>query len=102
MAVGHLLCRPHSRALTTLLADLESYALDQCEVFVGTAGTVVERANAGGFRFYAHQFYNGDGKNQERYVAGPVGTDAADAAALNLRARIAEQHYGDGLSPGRT
>ncbi|MCK7494443.1 MAG: hypothetical protein MZW92_27125 [Comamonadaceae bacterium] len=46
----------HRRALTVLYADLESYALNQHEVFVGTAGSVIERKNAAGFRFYAHQF----------------------------------------------
>jgi hypothetical protein len=80
----------HSRALTTLHADLESYALGHREVFVGTAGSVVERANATGFRFYSHQSYDGDGKKRERYVAGPIGAPEADAAAEALRARIAE------------
>ncbi len=46
---------PHRRALAVLYADLESYALQQHEVFVGTAGSVIERKNATGFRFYAHQ-----------------------------------------------
>ncbi len=81
---------PHPRALTVLYADLESYSLTQREAFVGTAGTIVEHENASGVRFYAHQFYDGDGKRRERYVAGPVGTEAADAAATTLRTRIVE------------
>jgi len=52
----------HSRALTTLYSDLESYASQQREVFIGTAGSVIERANAAGFRFYARQYYDGEGK----------------------------------------
>jgi len=60
---------PHRRALTVLYADLESYALQQREVFIGTAGSVIERKNAAGFRFYAHQFYDGEGKKRERYLA---------------------------------
>jgi hypothetical protein len=81
---------PQARALTVLISDLESQALQQREVFVGTAGSVVERSNASGFRFYGHQFYDGYGKKRETYVAGPVGSSDADAAAAALRLRIAE------------
>lgn len=81
---------PHRRALTLLYADLENSALSQHEAFIGTAGSVIERTNASGFRFYAHQFYDGDGKKRERYLAGPVGDPKADAAAAELRARIQE------------
>ncbi len=80
----------HSRPLTVLYADLESHALGQRSVFVGTAGSVVERRNASGFRFYAHQHYDGDGKKRETYLAGPVGAGEADAAAEQLRVRIRE------------
>lgn len=79
---------PHRRALTVLYADLESYALQQREVFVGTAGSVTGRVNASGFRFYAHQFYDGEGRKRERYLAGSVGDPKAEAAAAELRARI--------------
>ena len=41
---------PHDRSLTVLYADLERYAHEQREVFVGTAGSVLERTNASGFR----------------------------------------------------
>jgi len=81
---------PHRRALTVLYADLESYALQQREVFIGTAGSVFERTNAAGFRFYAHQFYDGESKKRERYLAGPVGDPNADITAADLRARIQE------------
>src|SRR5438067_1690240 len=80
----------HPPALTVLHGDLESYAHAQREVFVGTAGSVVERTNAAGFGFYAHQFYDGNGKQRERYVAGPLGSSTADQAAAALRARIQE------------
>ncbi len=73
-----------------LLADLENHARAHPTVFVGTAGSLLERSNADGFRFYAHQFYDGDGKKRERYLAGPVGTPAADALAEELRLTIAE------------
>jgi hypothetical protein len=64
--------------------------LSQHEVFVGTAGSVIQRKNASNFRFYAHQYYDGDGKKRERYLAGPIGTPEADAAAEKMRARIHE------------
>lgn len=54
------------------------------------AGSVIERKNAGGFRFYAHQLYDGEGKKRERYLAGPMEDSKADAAAVDLRARIKE------------
>jgi hypothetical protein len=80
----------HSRPLTVLHSELEGFALEQGEAFLGTAGSVIERKNAAGFAFYAHQFYDGDGKKRERYVAGPVGNDEADATAEGLRVRIRE------------
>ena len=81
---------PHSRALTVLYADLESHALTQRHAFEGTAGTVIARANAGGFRFYAHQYYDGDRKKRESYLAGPIGDAKAEATAEELRTRIRE------------
>lgn len=81
---------PHSRALTVLHADLESHALAQREAFEGTAGTVIERTNAAGFRFYAHQYYDGDRNKREAYLAGPVGNAEADSAAEAMRTRIRE------------
>ena len=80
----------HNRALTVLLSDLESYALSQTEVFVGTAGSVIERPKTDGTRFYSHQFYDGDGKKRERSIGGPVGSAEADAAAARLQERIRE------------
>jgi len=81
---------PHSGALQSLYADIEGYALTVSEPFVGTPGGVVQRTNAGGFSFYAHQYYDGEGKKAERYLGGPVGDPSADAAAEALGNRIAE------------
>src|ERR1044071_3214396 len=81
---------PHSRALTILYADLESHALTQRQAFEGTAGTVIERENAAGFGFYAHQFYDGERNKREAYLAGPIGEAQADRAAEEMRARIRE------------
>jgi hypothetical protein len=81
---------PHSRALTVLHDDLERHASSQGRVFVGTAGSLVERQNASQFRFYARSFYDGEGKKREEYVGGPVGDPHADAAAEEVRVRIRE------------
>ncbi len=81
---------PHGRALMVLYADLEGYALNQREVFAGTAGSVIQRENASGFRFYSHQFYDGEGKKRERYLAGPVGNPKADSTAETTHAHIRE------------
>ena len=88
---GHwALFSPHSRPLTVLHDDLERHALSQDAVFVGTAGSVIERENGRPFRYYVRAFYDGDGKKREEYVAGPIGSAAADAAADALRERIRE------------
>lgn len=84
------LYRAHARALTALYSDVENFALGQPAVFPGTAGSVVVRQNASGFRFYAHQFYGADGKQREKYLGGPIGSAEPDAAAESMRARILE------------
>ena len=88
--MGSPLYTPHGRPLTVLFSDLENHALAQRDAFVGTAGSVIVRENASGFRLYAHQFYDGDGKKRERYLGGPVGSADADARAEATRARIRE------------
>jgi hypothetical protein len=80
----------HPTALNVLYSEIESAASQHVDAFVGTAGTVIERTNAGGFRYYAHKAYDADRKPRERYVAGPVGDADADATADALRARIRE------------
>ena len=51
---------------------------------------MLERSNADGFRFYAHQFYDGDGRKRERYLAGPIGAPEADAFARTVRLAIVD------------
>lgn len=81
---------PHPSALMALYGDLENFARRQTLVLPGTPGSVLQRANARGFRFYAHQYYDANGRKVEKYLAGPVGDAAADAAAKDLGQRIAE------------
>lgn len=80
----------HERLLTSLYSDIQSYVQQANQVFVGTAGTILERRNASGVLFYSHQFYDGEGRKREKYVAAPVGAPDADAKAEGLRTRITE------------
>lgn len=80
----------HGRHLATLFAEIETYAFSQRRAFVGTAGSVVRRTNASGFPFWTHQYYDGNGRKRETYLAGPAGSAEADSAANDLRARIRE------------
>jgi hypothetical protein len=75
-------------ALSTLYGDLENFARAQGQIHTGTAGSVVERTNAGGYKFYAHQYYDALGKKVDRYIAGPVGNPEADSKAAEVRDRI--------------
>jgi hypothetical protein len=75
-------------ALITLFSDLETFALSQAEVLVGTPGSILKRRNAGGFEFYAHQYYDALGAKRERYISGPVGNIEAERATAELQSRI--------------
>lgn len=81
---------PHERALGVLFADITNQARQLHEVLIGTPGSVIIRANARGVRYYVHQYYDGERKQRERYLAGPVGKAEAEAAADSMRDRIAE------------
>jgi hypothetical protein len=80
----------HTPPLATLYGTLDGQVRAGAPVFAGTAGSVVERSNKQGFRFHARRYYDGDGKQREVYVAGPVGNAEADAAAERLREWVAE------------
>lgn len=81
------LTTPHERALTLLFAELERGAAEQGKHFIGTPGTITERSNAQGTRFWVHRYSDAGGKRQEEYLAK---LDAPGAAALvdKLRKRI--------------
>ncbi len=80
----------HEKSLSALYSDIESHARQAGSVFLGTAGSVIQRRNAGGTTFYSHQFYDAEGKKRERYLAAPVGAAEADAQADALLKKIAE------------
>ena len=76
--------------LTVLHAEIERFAAERSEVFVGTAGSVVKHRKASGYEYYARQYYDGEGNQREKYVAGPAGDAQAEATAQAMRERIAE------------
>ena len=78
----------HKTALSTLYSEVDGEAAHLRQVFIGTAGSIIERSNASGMRFYAHQYYDAEGKKKERYVAGPIGKKEADDKARELRERV--------------
>lgn len=80
----------HPKPLTVLYGDIEAFAHSQPQVLLGTAGSLLVRRNAAGFEFYARQFYDGDGKKREAYVAGPVGSPDAEETAAALRGQMQE------------
>ncbi len=80
---------PHDRALTLVYAEAERLARESASVFVGTPGTVVERTNTSGVRFYVHKANDGSRKTRERYL-GVVGSEEGDRRAIELQEQIAE------------
>ncbi len=79
---------PHPQALSVLFGDLENYSRSQVAVLIGTPGSLVKRKNAGGFEFYARQYYDVNGKKIEKYLAGPIGSAEADTLADELSKKI--------------
>ena len=76
---------PIQEALNTLYGDIENFSRGQVNLSPGTPGSILKRKNAGGFEYYAHQYYTPNGKKVETYLAGPVGNPEAEAKANSLR-----------------
>ncbi len=82
------LIHPHERALMLLFAELESSAAEQVEAFLGTPGTIGERTNATGVRFWVHRFSDALGKRTEVYL-GTRDDSAVGKRLAALRDQIA-------------
>lgn len=74
---------PHERALTLLFAELESAAEEQAEAFLGTPGSLAERTNAAGVRFWVHRYLDATGRRHEVYLG-----KSSDAATTDLVATL--------------
>lgn len=81
------LTTPHERALTLLFAELQGAAADQEGAFLGTPGTLAERNNDNGTRFWVHRYSDALGRRQEVYL-GKVNDQAVMARVAGLRDRI--------------
>ena len=78
----------HSRGLAASFSDLENVAIGQPTAPLGTPGSILERKNGGGFRFYALQRYGFEGRRTESYIAGPVGDPEAERKVLEVSREI--------------
>jgi hypothetical protein len=81
------LATPHEKALMLLFSELESTAADQRDAFLGTPGTVTERTNENGTRFWVHRYTDGVGRRREEYL-GTADDEAVIARIRDLRNRI--------------
>jgi hypothetical protein len=81
------LISPHEPALTVLFAEVESAVAAQREAFLGTPGTLDERSNENGTRFWVHRYSDGVGKRVETYL-GKLDDPEVEARVDALRAQI--------------
>lgn len=84
-----LLYQLHETAFHALYADVERAAEAQEKVFVGAPGTIVQHRRCEA-DYYSRQFLDGDGKQRQTYLAGPVGSQEAEAMVEQMTNRIAE------------
>jgi hypothetical protein len=82
-----ILTSPHERALTLLFAEIESTASGQIETFLGTPGTLTERTNDNGTRFWVHRYSDALDQRREVYLGKADDADVA-AQVVALRDRI--------------
>lgn len=78
---------PHERVLTLLFAELEHYAAQQTEAFLGSRGSLAERTNETGTHFWVHRYSDAAGRRQEVYL-GKTDDPDVSARVSELRRRI--------------
>jgi hypothetical protein len=77
----------HERALTLLFSELASTAARQAEAFLGSPGSLAERTNDTGTRYWVHRYSDAAGRRHEAY-AGKSDDPAVIARVADLRERI--------------
>jgi len=82
------LTTPHERALTLLFSELERSASEQFEVLLGTPGTLAERTNETGTRFWVHRYSDALNRRQEVYL-GKVDDPEFERRVSSMREMIA-------------
>jgi hypothetical protein len=84
----NVLTTPHERALTLLFSELERSASEQFEVLLGTPGTLAERTNETGTRFWVHRYSDALNRRQEMYL-GKVDSPEIERRISTMREMIA-------------
>lgn len=83
------LTAPHGRALMLLFSELEGTAGEQMEAFLGAPGSIAERANETGTRFWVHRYsgFSGRGSGDCDALTGIEGvfTQPTQNSAKNQR-----------------
>jgi hypothetical protein len=82
------LTTPHERALTLLFSELASTAGRQTEAFLGSPGSLAERTNETGTRYWVHRYSDAAGRRSEAYL-GKSNDAAVSARIADLGERIA-------------
>lgn len=82
-----LLTTPHERALTLLFSELESAVAGQREAFLGTPGSLDERTNENGTRFWVRRYSDAVGRRLETYL-GKADDESTRARVAALRHQI--------------
>lgn len=81
------LVAPHERALTLLFTELASAAARQSEAFLGSPGSLAERTNETGTRYWVHRYSDPAGRRREEYL-GKSDDQPVTARIAALRERI--------------
>ena len=82
------LAPPFENALMLLFAELASAATEQSQAFLGSPGSLSERTNDNGTRFWVHRYSDPTGRRVETYL-GAATDPATDLKTAALRDRIA-------------
>ena len=81
------LTAPHERALTLLFAELAGTAARYSRAFLGSPGSLAERTNETGTRFWVHRYSDAAGRRREVYL-GKSDDPSVAAVLAELRERI--------------
>jgi hypothetical protein len=79
----------HENALSLLFAELEATTQEQRAAFLGTPGTLTQRENESGTKFWVHRYSDAVGRRQEAYL-GTNDDQGVIARLESLRKRIEE------------
>ena len=82
------LTQPHERALSLIFSELARQAAETPVVLIGTPGSIAERTNAEGTRYWVRRYSDASGARREQYL-GKTDDAEATAGVDELRAQMA-------------